>query len=347
VLAVYVVGCPLATLLWVRHRIRTLVDQGKHGLPDGANAAKPDARTWQQRVDEHAAVLRHPTLAPFTAGDYRASAFWFRHVDLAALAWLSIVLVFWARPNSSAACIGKALATSVCALTVLLLLWRFLPYPSHARWKLHVRSVGLVVAMLAAAANCTASIDGRGVASLALGALLTTSCMVMLVTLVVAFGYSSITGAHREVAQQAAARERRNASLPDAAARHAAVQGTPQETRVQQPAAAAAMQPRPTASARRSTAGRDDAGPGEHDNDVTNPLWSRAGPTAAASTRHLQAAHERLARESRIGFVPRVATQSSPSARQRKDDAATAGVVLGALVKSSALGPSRTVGHTV
>jgi hypothetical protein len=192
VLVVYVVAYPVGTFLWVRHRLAVLTRGGDSaGAVQGVKGLATD-------IDSCDAVLKHPTLVPFTAGDYRAAAFWFRHVDLAALAALSCLLVLWLRPASVAALACKAAATGAVSLTVSAVLWRVRPYPPHAQWKLKVRTVALALTASAAAANAAGAAGASAAAVVALGSVVAGLSAVLVITLFVAFCASAIDGARRE-----------------------------------------------------------------------------------------------------------------------------------------------------
>jgi hypothetical protein len=217
----------------VRLKIQRLSSAVSMGDRDAIAAATTPGRWKCQQlyispaVDADIAVTGNQTLAPFTAGDYRASVYWFRHVDMAVLLALSLILVFWAQPTSSAAVIGKAMATIACASTSLVLLWYVRPYPSGATWKLHVRSLALALTMLATITNCLtglADLQANPDASwqkpiTAFAVLMTIGCASLLVTLVVAFGKDMIVGAKREQAhiEEVKAAQRVEVPLPEAA----------------------------------------------------------------------------------------------------------------------------------
>jgi hypothetical protein len=179
-------------------KVQRAVQLVQHTPGTFLRARSTGRRPTPAAVDVCHAVLTHPTLAPFTAGDYRASVFWFRHVDLAALAWLSLVLVLWAAPTARSSIINKAIATAACPLAVLALLWWVRPYPPTAAWKLPVRSLALLVTVLAAACNCVTALGVRPVAVEALSVAVVVLCCALLTTLVVAFGYSAVAGARTE-----------------------------------------------------------------------------------------------------------------------------------------------------
>jgi hypothetical protein len=268
-------------------------------------------------------VRTHPTLAPFTAGDYRASVFWFRHLDLAALVVMSCILVLWTRPAGVASIAFKAAASAACPLAVLALLWRVRPYPPDAAWKLRVRSYALLLAVLASAANAAVALDPGGLSAAGLGYSLVPASGGLLLALVAAFGYSAVTGARREqlvrlrdAAEEAAAaatatgsqaRQRRLAIVPRRVRKFGSIPGS---------AAADGAE----AAIRRGSgrgSGSGDAVGGTM--GTRNPLWLDRGPgavVAAAATSRIRTAQGRASRSSVAGrhaFAP--AAPSSASAR--------------------------------
>jgi len=147
-------------------------------------------------VDHNAAIAGDPALAPFTASHYRASQYTFRHLDLAALIVLSLVLVVWARPASGHEVWAKAGVIVVVAASLLWLLWTRQPYAVGATWKLFVRSVALVLTALAAVTNAVAAdagSEGPPPAALAAQAwAMALGCVFLGVTLVAAFGVDAV-----------------------------------------------------------------------------------------------------------------------------------------------------------
>jgi hypothetical protein len=188
----------------------------------GPFAALASPAPAQPADPPYAAAVSHPELAPFIAGDYRASAFWFRHIDLGAMLWLSLVLVLWSSPTTGASIVAKAAATVACPVLVLALLWRVRPYPPSVRWKLPVRSLALLVTVAAAGSNCaTALAAAPGIAE-ALSLVVVALSAALLLTLLVAFGVSSVSWARADKAADAAQRASRlgRASPRSATPRH-------------------------------------------------------------------------------------------------------------------------------
>lgn len=214
VLAVFVVGYPLGTLLWVRRRVLAIVT-GAAEHHDASSKLPTTAVRALSLDDRAASLLSHPVLAPFVAGDYRASRWWFRHVDLAALLWLSLILVFWSRPGSATDAAARAALTALCPLLVLCALWWFRPYPPTGAWKLPVRSLSLLLTAVAAAANGVAAAAHADPTALrALAGVVVVLSGLLLATLVVAFAATSVHGARREreeASVAAAERSRRGA----------------------------------------------------------------------------------------------------------------------------------------
>jgi hypothetical protein len=168
-------------------------------------AARASPATASQPADPtYAAALTHPELAPFTAGDYRASVFWFRHIDLGAMLWLSLVLVLWSSPTTGASIVAKAAATVACPVLVLALLWRVRPYPPSVRWKLPVRSLALLVTVAAAGSNCATALAAAPGIVEALSLVVVALSVALLLTLLVAFGVSSVSWARADKAADAA-----------------------------------------------------------------------------------------------------------------------------------------------
>jgi hypothetical protein len=157
------------------------------------------------KVDASKAIVADTTLAPFTAADYRPSVFWFRHVDMAAMLVLSLVLVFWSQPSTAASIIFKAVVSISCSLLLVALLWRVRPYPGHATWKLRVRTFALVLTAFAALTNGMTGLSDKGLGDDSLGQaievlamMLVISCAGLLLTLIVAFAHDMIRGARKE-----------------------------------------------------------------------------------------------------------------------------------------------------
>jgi hypothetical protein len=125
--------------------------------PQGLTTAA--AGTADDVVDALPAVTANASLAHFTAGDYRASAFYFRHLDVANLLALSALLTVWDTPASTAASLGK-LGVTVAALGVLAaLVAGRRPYRPHESWKGPVRVYSLLLSCLSAGLNCAHYID--------------------------------------------------------------------------------------------------------------------------------------------------------------------------------------------
>ena len=104
-------------------------------------------------LDNWQVLARDPLLAPFTASDYRISAWWQRHVDMVAMSTLSLLLVFWASPTTPMSVVGKAMTTVASTSIVLFFLLTRQPYDPVHTWKSHVRSYILVVTAMAAITN--------------------------------------------------------------------------------------------------------------------------------------------------------------------------------------------------
>jgi hypothetical protein len=227
-LVVYVIGYPVTSMWFVARRIRAIASRDSKlqaaDRPDKAKSAafKWNAPTWlpvpfrfPAALDTAEAIISNPTLAPFTAGDYRPSTYWFRHVDMAVMLMLSLLLVFWARPTTSADIIGKAMLSIVTAAGLLVMLWRLRPYPAKATWKLRVRTYSLALTMLAAIVNCLTALTDLDPTSqrplmqqalFALSVLLVIGCAGLLVTLVVSFAWDMVRGAKQEQAAIVAVR---------------------------------------------------------------------------------------------------------------------------------------------
>lgn len=368
IVCVYVISYPLATLLWVRHRIRTLASLGATRNGDEAHAmivsgtspavgapSEPAeqmggklpheatqvtiralAKPKPAAVDTNPAIIQHPTLAPFTAGDYRASAYWFRHVDLAAMLWLSMVLVFWRHPQGAPAVLGKAAVTVACPAVVLVAMWRVRPYPSNGAWKLPVRTLALLLTALAAAANAATAMEGTAGGSVtnALGLTVTAGAGTLLITLLGAFGYSAVVGAREEQATVRAA-EALKPSPQVHRHRHSSVRslvGAPQHPPLVLESAAARggmAESRGRQSVRKvvrlvaathgTTAAIGVGGSGGNSERLageghltaaeftaSNPLWNKHGLLQGQATRsrRVLASQARTAREGRVSFLP-------------------------------------------
>ena len=121
--------------------------------PDTSPPQPPPPPLPSAVLDNLQVLARDPLLAPFTAGDYRASAWWQRHVDMVALSTLSLLLVFWAAPSTRWSVVGKAMATVAITSVVLFFLFTRQPYDAVHAWKFHVRTYILVVTAVAAITN--------------------------------------------------------------------------------------------------------------------------------------------------------------------------------------------------
>jgi hypothetical protein len=218
-IAFYVIGYPLASLMFVYRRISVIMTRSrKAGRKSGVDLQSPSSVSASicsrvtslfqlpSSLDASQSLRENPTLVPFTAADYRASVYWFRHIDMAVMLVLSLLLVFWARPTTVADIIGKAVLSVGCAVGLVVLLWRVSPYPTEARWKLRVRSFSLLLTALAAIVNCVTALASVNAVSpsdvsaaiTALSVVLVAGYGGLLITLILSFCLDMVKGAKRE-----------------------------------------------------------------------------------------------------------------------------------------------------
>jgi hypothetical protein len=142
-----------------------------HGIIRGWHMPHPDISGWRAcvwrlcgpapRVDAVSAVvdaqpelLTSQAFAHFTASDYRASAFYFRCLDMGTLFFLTCLLVYWQRTPD----VGSVWAKLGCTLAVLAAMGASVlavrPFIPHDVWKMWVRLFALGLAGLAGVLNC-------------------------------------------------------------------------------------------------------------------------------------------------------------------------------------------------
>lgn len=134
------------------------------GEASSGNSASPTSGRSGRRTMVVAALPTDPVLAFFSSGDpYRPSRFYHRQADMAGLAVLAAIAVFWRLPASATAAAWKA-ALVVAVLTAagaLVLVQQ--PYPPGQGWKLSIRIASLVVGALVAVLNALLAVDSLAV----------------------------------------------------------------------------------------------------------------------------------------------------------------------------------------
>jgi hypothetical protein len=201
VIAAYVIAYPLGSLVWAMFSVSHVM-----GISNSATAWRSARGQVSRRaiVDAEHMVAADPGLRPFTASDYRPSCYWFVHLDMFALLILSAILVFWSQPSGSMSITGKATSSVACALLIFAALWMWRPYSVGSTWKQLVRSLALILTALAAVTNGIATFaslsdDVRlSTATVVLSAAVTVVCLLLLLTLIIAFGRETIVGARKE-----------------------------------------------------------------------------------------------------------------------------------------------------
>jgi hypothetical protein len=121
-------------------------------------------------MDALPAVTANASLAHFTAGDYRPSAFYFRHLDMGCLLALSLLLTWWDSPAGEPAALGKLAVTVGVLLALAALVAARRPYRPHEAWKGPVRVYSLLLSCVSAALNAAHYIDQLGQAASAAAA---------------------------------------------------------------------------------------------------------------------------------------------------------------------------------
>lgn len=160
-------------------------------------------------VDACEAVNTDATAAYWTSSDFRASMFFFRHIDMLLLATLSAVLIFWATPADLASASSKCTVTVFAVLTVAGLYFVRSPYRPELQWAQVVRIYCLLLAAFAAIVNVVAFADtwnapsddsssGNSLKLLVLAYMSFAASVGLGVTLLVTFFLSLWTGARQE-----------------------------------------------------------------------------------------------------------------------------------------------------
>jgi len=211
ILALFIVGYPLATLAWVLVAAPSLA-------PALSSACRCCVltRCWSRSIATRSAELhslqpQQPTDAvlSFLGSTYASSAWAFQHADMALLASLAAVGSLWLSPASVASSAGKASVTCLLLATAgVALLLHPAPYLASHGWRRPVRVYALGLGSLAAVFNgvqgAAALQGGPGQSSqavLVLAGLVTALAACFVVLLVLVLFATTVRGARREQVQ--------------------------------------------------------------------------------------------------------------------------------------------------
>jgi hypothetical protein len=166
-------------------------------------------------------LLANQSLAHFTAGDYRVSRFYFRHLEFAMLLLLSVQLVWWAQPANVLTAAAKAGITVTVLLTFAAAVALQQPFVRGTEWKLHVKVGSLLLSALAAVTNfftywrllaaVTSSEDAHAMDDAPMDVVVLSyatfaGCIALFCTLFAGFWATLVRGARREAQAAASAR---------------------------------------------------------------------------------------------------------------------------------------------
>lgn len=178
-----------------------------------ATTALPPVLTATAVIDSSLPVRADAALAPFVAGDYRPSAYWFYALDRYTLLALTVIGTVVGTPASTVD------AASKLALTVLVLVCGFTafvlvrPYPPLAAWKLVVKLYSLALSMLAAILNCVVVVAPSSSAMLPLAYIVFSGSIGLFITLLIAFIASAVRPPPRDRAAALLRQQRKLATL--------------------------------------------------------------------------------------------------------------------------------------
>jgi hypothetical protein len=104
-------------------------------------------------VDGNPSITRNPSLAHFTAANYRASRYWVRQQDMAVLLALGILAAFWPRSADRLWCGGLLALTAAVLCTEACVLIAQKPFKPDSQWMLFVRLATILLSLTSALLN--------------------------------------------------------------------------------------------------------------------------------------------------------------------------------------------------
>jgi sugar lactone lactonase YvrE len=169
-LFLYCIAFPCCVMLMVRFRMRSVSSPAMSSKDLSTTPTAPS-------------LTSDPLLSPFVSGDYVPSRYWFYCMDRLYIACLAIIQSVLSNTEAPVKLVLVCIVLSGAAA----LLCFFPPYTSQTQWKWIVKLYSLLLSLLAACVNFTASIDPGNPALLALGGIVAAGCFLLFAILIVAF----------------------------------------------------------------------------------------------------------------------------------------------------------------